>query len=261
MTNNSLTTSIDVYRHRLDHLRAEGRQLRAVLASTSESLADLEALRVWQRECAATVSQLSGGSKAHWLSRAFSEALLVPAAPAGASVVTIVDRLLGVLDSAGHSLADAAAVPAADPAGPPPPRPRFTFIEDATLRSRLEGAYLDGQQAFSRGEFGLALLTFCSILETIITAALERRGLDQLTPHDPPAEPIVDWPFGTRIAVAERAGIISRGCARLPGVAREYRALLDAQGETAEDTFISARDARLASDVLHVILRDLAPGR
>jgi hypothetical protein len=177
------------------------------------------------------------------------------------NIVTIIDRLLGVLDSAGRSLADTAALPASDPAGPPPPRPRFTFIENPTLRSRLEGAYLDGQHAFSRGEFVLALMTFCSILETIITDALERRGLDQLAPHDPPAEPIVGWPFVTRIVIAERAGIISRGCARLPGVAREYRALLDAHGETAADTFISSRDARLASDVLHVILRDLAPGR
>ena len=66
MTDNSLASSIDAYRHRLDHLRAEGRQLRAALGRSPDSPADLDALRVWQRECAATVSQLSGGSKAHW---------------------------------------------------------------------------------------------------------------------------------------------------------------------------------------------------
>src|SRR5688572_1886968 len=117
----SVAPAVAAYRHRLDHLRAEGRQLRAALASSPDSPADLEALRVWQRECAATVSQLSGGSKAHWLSRAFSEALLVPTAAAGAaSLVTIIDRLLGVLDSAGRSLAGAAALPAADSASSPP---------------------------------------------------------------------------------------------------------------------------------------------
>jgi hypothetical protein len=251
---------VATFRHRLDHLRAEGRELGSALAGLQDSAGNLEPLRVWQRECAATISQLSGGSKAHWLSRAFSEALLVPNAGAGAAVVTIIERLLAVLDSATQSLA-AATVPASDATAPPPQRPRFTFVPDLTLRSQLESAYLDGQQAFGRGEFVVALVTSCSILETVITDALERRGSDTLSAHDPPREPIVEWPFGTRIAIAERAGIISRGCARLPGVAREYRALLDAQGDTAADTFVSPRDAKLASDVLHVILRDLAPGR
>lgn len=258
-----MTDPIATYRHRLDHLSMEGRQLRAALANFPDGSAQLQALHVWQRECAATVSQLSGGSKAHWLSRAFSEALLVPASTDAqrhdASIVTIIDRLLGVLDSAGQSLADAVAPPSSDVASRPPPRPRFTFIEHATLRSNLEAAYLDGQDAYHRGDFGLALMTFSSILETVITDALERRGSERLAPYEPPPEPIVSWPFATRIAIAERAGLISRGCMRLPEAARTYRAVFD--GETIAPLTASARDAKLTSDVLHVILRDLAPGR
>jgi hypothetical protein len=257
----SVDSAVAVYRHRLDHLSAEGRQIRAVLATTPGDAADLQALRIWQRECAATISQLSGGSKAHWLSRAFSEALLVPMANGGsASVVTILDRLLSVLDSAGRSLADAVLPPSPD-SGPPPARPRFTFVENAALRSGLDRAYLDGQDAFARGEFGLALMTFCSVLETVITDALERRGRDALASHLAPPGPVVSWPFVTRIATAEHAGLISRGCVRLPQAAREYRDRSEAGGDMAPDRVVSARDAKLASDVLHVILRDLAPGR
>ena len=260
----SVPAAIEAYRHRLDHLSAEGQQLRAALASSPDGTANVQALGVWQRECAATVSQLSGGSKAHWLSRAFSEALLVPAATAGSagdtSVVTITDRLLSVLDSASRSLAGAVAPASSDSAGIPPPRPRFTFIKNAALCSGLERAYLDAQEAFSRGKFTLSLMTSCSVLETIITDALERRGLGQLASHEPPAGPIVSWPFATRIVIAERAGLISRGCARLPPVAREYRVLSETGGDRSTDS-ISARDAKLASDVLHVVLRDLAPGR
>lgn len=258
----ALASSVHAYRHRLDHLSAEGRQLQASLASAPDSAADLAALRIWQRECAATISQLSGGRKTHWLARAFSDAVLVPLAAAeSASLTTIIDRILDVLDSAGTSLADAVAPPASPLAEDPPPRAHFTFIGNEALRSGLERAYLDGQAAFSRDEFAFALITFCSILDTIMTDALERRGLEHLAMHDPPVGPIVTWPFATRMLIAERARLISRGCARLPDVARRYRALLDARGEIHADVSVSSRDAKLAKDVLHVILRDLAPGR
>jgi hypothetical protein len=255
------TASVDVFRHRLDHLHAAGRQLRLALARSQPSDADFEALGVWQRECAATISQLSGGRKSHWLSRAFSNALLVQGAGAeSVSVVTIVDRLLEVLDSAARSLADAVVPSTVDGTREPPPT-RFASVENAALRSSLERAYLDGQEALARGESALALMTFCSILETVITYALEGYGASRLAAHGPPAEPIVNWPFATRIAMAERAGLISRGCARLPTVARTYRDQVDATGELIAGGVVSLREARLASDVLHVILRDLSPGR
>lgn len=261
----ALTSSLHAYRHRLDHLVAEGRQLQEALATAPGSSADLDALRAWQRACAVTIGQLSGGSKAHWLARAYSDGLLVPLARAEfASVTTIIDRILNVLGRAGASLAHADGPGAWSPGGdtpPPPPRARFTFIGDEALRSGLERAYLDGQAAFVRGEFALALITFCSVLEAVITEALDRQGLDRLAAHAPPAGPIVDWPFVSRIAVAERARLISAGCARLPEVAREYRALLDARGEIQTGVSVSSRDAKLTSHVLHVILRDRSPGR
>ena len=119
------------------------------------------------------MSQLSGGSKAHWLSRSFSEALLVPSSQGtSADVVIIVDRLLKVLEAARQSLANAVEAPG-DP--PPPPRPRFAFIDNGALRSSLDQAYRDAQDALANGDFALAVTTLSSILETIITYAIERR--------------------------------------------------------------------------------------
>jgi hypothetical protein len=47
----------------------------------------------------------------------------------------------------------------------------------------------------------------------------------------------------------------------LPSVARRYRDMTEADGESAADAKVSERDARLAGQVLHVVMRDLDPGR
>jgi hypothetical protein len=256
----------DAFRHRLGHLRFEGQRiLSALSAPTAGSTSPIESakLAIWQRECASTVSQLSGGSKAHWLARRFSDALLVPDAESGsAGVATITRRIIAVLDSAETSLAGGTAATAheSDPAAL---KPRFTFIKDETLRPQLERAYVDARSAFTRGEIALALVTYCSILETVITDALERRGVEGLEALPPATSlgSIADWSFSDRIEAAERARLISRGCARLPEIARRYRDLLGPGGSIAVDAPVTSREAKLAGDVLHVVLRDLAPGR
>ena len=61
--------------------------------------------------------------------------------------------------------------------------------------------------------------------------------------------------FGERIAVAEKIGLIRGGCQRLPPIARTYRDAVDA------DRTVSERDAKVTRQVLHVVMRDLDPGR
>src|SRR4030095_16550257 len=51
----------------------EGRSLRSRLDRGETGPGTLTAVRAWQQGCAAAINELSGGSKAHWLSRAFSE--------------------------------------------------------------------------------------------------------------------------------------------------------------------------------------------
>ena len=72
---------------------------------------------------------------------------------------------------------------------------------------------------------------------------------------------VEDWSFDDRITAAERKGLIHRGCARLPPVARRYRDLTDADGQLRPDAAVSERDARVAGQVLRVVMRDLDPGR
>jgi hypothetical protein len=99
--------------------------------------------------------------------------------------------------------------------------------------------------------------TSCGILEAIVTDALEHRGPNELARSGAPAGKIADWPFETRLAVAEKAGLIRGGCARLPAVARKYRD----NSENGAETTVSERDARLTGQVLNVVMRDLNPGR
>ena len=184
-------------------------------------------VRIWQRDCAAAINQLSGGSKAHWLSRAYSSAFLMRAADGGviveASASEIVDRILGVLAQARASLTSAENV-TATPDTASHGR-RFEFVHNAQLRPILAEAFADG------------------------TRALEKKGLN-----------VSDWSFDARIQAAQREGLIGGGCARLPVAARSYRDAGGGEGNGGGRS-TSERDARVARQVLLVVLRDLDPGR
>jgi len=232
-----------------DHLRAHrdaALMLLDRLIRRGRELSDGIGVRLWQQDCAAAINELSGGSKAHWLSRAYSGALLVRSHNGGAiveaSVAEIVDRIVDVLTQACESLAQMDSAGAADSAAAPPPR-RFDFVHNADLRPVLEQAYAESGEALEMGDLPRALVTSSSILEAIITDALAPTHGD-----------VAAWSFDQRIAAAERAGLIRGGCARLPPVARTYRDL--STGVT-----ISKRDAKVARQVLHVVMRDLDPGR
>jgi hypothetical protein len=208
-------------------------------------------VRIWQRDCAAAINQLSGGSKAHWLSRAYSSAFLMRGADGGvvveASASEIVERILAVLAQARASLTNAG-----DLTTPPDTLSqgrRFEFVHNAQLRPILVEAFADGARALESGDVNAAFVASCSVLEAVITDALEKKGMK-----------VSDWSFDARINAAEREGLIGRGCARLPQAARRYRELATGDGDAPADA-ISERDARVARQVLTVVLRDLDPGR
>jgi hypothetical protein len=236
----------------LEALIRRGHQIRNTPA--------VDATRAWQQDCAAAINQLSGGSKAHWLARAYSDAFLVRSASGGPVVVVgateIVDRILGVLAQGATSMSrmdDVASISGAAP------RPRqFEFVHSAALRPVLEQTFADSRDALERGEFGLALILSCGIIEAVLTDALDHA---RPRAHDAAEGGLADWSFERRIAAAESAGLIRSGCARLPPVARRYRDLTDVDGELRVDAPVSEREARVAGQVLHVVMRDLDPGR
>jgi hypothetical protein len=219
----------------------------------------VDATRDWQRDCAAAVNQLSGGSKAHWLSRAYSGAFLVRAADGGVVVqadsTEIVDRILDVLAQGAASLSRMDEVEAASTTAAPRPR-RFDFVHEAELRPVLEQAFDDSRHALERGEPGLALILSAGVIEAVITDALQG-----CQPRTADSGSIADLSFEARINAAERERLIRSGCARLPAQARTYRELTDADGQLRSGVTVSERDARITSQVLHVVMRDLNPGR
>ena len=261
----NLRAQIETYLCHLDGLIRRGRQIRDTLATDPCNTPAMAATRVWQEDCGVTVNQLSGGSKAHWLARSFSEAFLVRSAAGGAAegtpAVEIVKRLLDVLERAVASLSRMDGGPVISASSPAPAPRRFDFVHDPELRPVLEQAYPDSRRALEQGDYDAALLTSCGILEAIVTDALEHKGLSALAASGAPAGKIADWSFETRLAVAERAGLIRSGCARLPAVARTYRFSTNANNESRPKATVSERDARQAGQVLHVVMRDLNPGR
>jgi hypothetical protein len=262
----SLRAQVDTYLSYLADLIRRGRQLRDTLVTDPSSKSALLTTRVWQQDCGVAVNQLSGGSKAHWLARSFSEAFLMRSIAGSvvesAAPAEIADRLVQVLEQAVASLSRMGSdltISASSQAAPSPRR--FDFVHNPQLRPVLEQAYADSRRALEAFHYGPALLTSCGILEAIVTDALEHRGLSALAAAGAPEGEIADWSFETRLAVAEREGLIHSGCARLPTVARRYRDLNVADSDLSSDITVSERDARLAGQVLHVIMRDLDPGR
>jgi hypothetical protein len=256
----SLEAQIKTYVSRLDHLIRRGQQVRESFAADSSDPSAIVATRAWQEECGVAINQLSGGSKAHWLARSFSEAFLMRSASGdatqGAAPQEIVQRLLDVLTQAVAALSREDGGPVIIASENVPPR-RFEFVHNPELRQVLEQAYTDGRRAMEQGDFDLAMRTSCGILEAILTDALERKGRSELAAAGAPAGKIADWSFEERIAVSEKAGLIRGGCARLPAVARAYRD----NSENGQAVTITERDARIAGQVLNVIMRDLNPGR
>jgi len=285
----SLRHQRDTAMREIEALIERGCQIRAV--------GSVDAMRAWQRDCAAAIHQLSGGSKAHWLSRAYSEAFLVRSADGGVVVEAeadeIVDRILEVLAQGAASLTRMDDVAAASTGAPPRPR-RFEFVRNAELRPVLERAFDESRTAFERGEFALSLVLSCSVIESLLTDALsagggppddggggpsggERRGGPSggdgrggpsggdgrggPSGGDRSGGPSGPPTFDQRIALAESAGIIRSGCARLPAVARAYHDLTDEAGELRAGVHVGERDARVTGQVLRVVMRDLDPGR
>ncbi len=244
----------DVSIRQLEDLIRHGRQIKNTLST--------DALRAWQQECAAAVNQLSGGSKAHWLARAYSEAFLVRRGNGGvvveADTAEIVDRILDVLAQGAASLSRMDDVAAASSGEGPRPR-RFDFVHNAELRPVLERAFDDSRDAFDRGEFGLALILSCGIIDALLTDALQQAAGSGQRAAAGSYEPAAS--FQDRIVGAERAGLIRGACARLPPVARTYRELTDGDGELRPGVSVTEREARLAGQVLRVVMRDLNPGR
>ena len=108
--------------------------------------------------------------------------------------------------------------------------------------------------------YGTALINSSGILEAIVTDALENTGITALASLvEIPTGKIGDWSFDNRLSVAEKAPLIRGGCARLPEIARRYREITDSGGNP--QLTVTEHDARRTMQVLHVVMRDLDPGR
>jgi hypothetical protein len=269
----SVRAQIETQLSHLDGLIRRGRQLLDRLASGGSNPVVMAETRAWQEHCGATINQLSGGSKAHWLARSFSDAFLMRTedgrAAEGVPPTEIVKRLIAVLERAVESLSGMAeSLPAGEAssalsgvAADTAVRRRFEFVHRPELRAVVEQAYADSRLAFEQHEYDVALRTSCGVLEAIVTDALEHTGVEALANSGAPAGKIGDWPFETRLAVAEKVGLIRGGCARLPAVARTYREHSDDDGQNGVKSAVSESDARRTGQVLNVVIRDLDPGR
>jgi hypothetical protein len=252
---------IESYTSHLTELIRQGCEIRDALATNPSDPSAVSANRIWQQQCGILINQLSGGSKAHWLARAFSEAFLLRSTD-GEVVETvapdvIVRRLLDVLQQAVKSLSGETEAAIVAASSEPVVAPRFAFVHNRELRPVVQQAYTESRQLMEQANYEEALRSYSSILEAIVTDALQQAARERLATLGVPSEPIAEWPFKTRLEIAQKVGLIRAGWLRLPPAALGYR---DRQGQEEVAT-VSESDARRTQQVLNVIMRDLNPGR
>src|SRR5450631_257989 len=174
----SLRAQIESNLSHLDHLISRGNKLHESLSADPTNKSSLVANRAWQQDCGVAINQLSGGSKAHWLARAFSEAFLLRT-NSGEVIDTvppaeIAGRLVAVLEQAILSLTRMGETQGSSASPAPAPLPRkFEFVHNAELRPVVEQAYADSRDALEQGQYDVALINACGILDSIVTDALE----------------------------------------------------------------------------------------
>jgi hypothetical protein len=251
----ALQAQIETYLSQLNRLIERGGELRDLAAAHPADSSVTASIRHWQNDCGIIINELSGGSKAHWLARAFSGAFLARSeegqAVEGVAQEEIVARLVNVIEKAAASIS---GIKDTGIATTPEVPHRFDFVHNAELRPILGQAFIESRRNLEDGKYTDSLMNSCGILEAIVTDALDHKGLSALLQLGAPKEKISEWSFETRLTMAERAGLIRSGCARLPSIARAYR-------ESCARVDASERDARMTGQVLHVIMRDLDPGR
>src|SRR6201981_2989910 len=148
----SVRAQIETHLSHLDGLIRRGRQIRDTLTTGASDPVVMAETRAWQEHCGTTINQLSGGSKAHWLARSFSDAFLMRTtdgrAAEGVPATEIVKRLLDVFGQAVGSLSgmsEGVPLGGASPGLLSMPadtavRRRFEFVHRPELRPVVEQA-------------------------------------------------------------------------------------------------------------------------
>jgi hypothetical protein len=134
----SLRAQIDTYLSHLDGLIRRGRRFATLWRLIPPTHRRLQPLAPGRKTVAVTINQLSGGSKAHWLARSFSEAFLMRSADGqaveGAAPAEIVERLLGVLEQAVARSPEWTMASTASASSEAPVPRRFDFVHNPELR-------------------------------------------------------------------------------------------------------------------------------
>jgi len=166
-----------------------------------------------------TINQLSE-RKAHWLA-VFSEAFLMRSsdghAPRGCARRDRSAASRRPRTSVGSlSQSDDAAIVSAS--SQQPAAARFEFVSQCGDSPVLEQAYADQPDRPRKRRLRFAMIDVLRILEAIVTDASSTRFSNALQLWVRPGKSRLD--VRERLAVAEKAGLIRSGCARLPRAAR-----------------------------------------
>jgi len=139
-----------------------------------------------------------------------------------------------------------------------PEKPDLSFLTSTDLRTIIERDYEEVQKTMVAGAHKATVVMCGSIMEALLLDALSKDEPKARGSSKAPASPVKKWRLETLIDVAIDLGIIGPGADKLSHSIRQYRNLIHPSVEVRSRLKAENEEARIAIEVLRMIIRDLS---
>ncbi len=135
----------------------------------------------------------------------------------------------------------------------------FSFLHNCELRNIIERDFSEIQRASSSGCWKSVIILCGGSIEAVLADLLMDNPVQAMASTKAPnKKDITRWGFSDLIAVCVDLKLVTKGVEKLSHPIREYRNLVHPGIELREKLDFHAEEARIAVEVLNIVLRDLA---
>ena len=133
----------------------------------------------------------------------------------------------------------------------------FPFISNAQLRKIIVRDYLELQKTKGAGAIKSRLILVGGLIEAMLLDVLQQNEAKATASPLADKRPLDQWSLETLIDVAVGLSLISKGAHQVGHAVREFRNLVHPAKEMKGDYQIAEEEARIAEEILSLIIRDL----
>lgn len=133
----------------------------------------------------------------------------------------------------------------------------FSFVHNSELRDIIERDFSEIQRAFISQCWKSVIILCGGAMEAVLADLLMNNSVEAMaSAKAPDKKDITRWGLSDLIAVCVDLKLVTQGVEKLSHPLREYRNLVHPGIELREKLVIDAEEARIALEVLNIVLRD-----